>query len=395
MRAPRTVRLVAAAGLVAALCVAGLASVAITTSSRLPGGPVTTGPLLPNVPPGFVARVGARLYLDGRPYAFTGVNAFNLATDWSVNAGCGEMVDDAALDGFFSSLRPHSMVKIQATQAMAFDVQARAMNWGPLDRVVAAAKRHDQKLILGLTTQAGECEEGRWKDLAWYDGGYRRPAGDDGRGLTPLSYWDWMRLVVPRYADSPAVGMWQLVVEPESSDCLPGFAGGACFSHTTCPTNAAGVLRRFFDDVGAELKHLDPHHLLASGVIGREQCGTAGDAYAAVHASPAIDVASFHDYGLDDAALPPLLERHLGDAAQLGKPLVVDEAGLTAGDGPGCRSRESRLLLFQAKLDAAFAAGVAGYVPWNVHFVDRAACDFDLNLDDPVLTLLRDHPLRR
>lgn len=394
MRVPRTVRLVAAVGLAALLC-AGIAGIAITTTARVPGGPVKRPPLLPNVPPGFVARVGARLYLDGKPYAFTGVNAFNLATDWSVNAGCGEMVNDSALDSFFSSLRPHSMVKIQATQAMAFDVHARATNWGPLDRVVAAAERHDQKLILGLTTQAGECEEGRWKNLAWYDGAYRRPAGDDGRGLTPRSYWDWIRLVVPRYAHSPAVGMWQLVVEPESSDCMPGLAGGACFSHTTCPANAAGVLRRFFDDVGAELKRMDPHHLLASGVIGREQCGTAGDAYATVHASPAIDVASFHDYGLDDAPLPPLLARHLGDAAQLGKPLVVDEAGLAAGDRPGCRSRESRRRLFQAKLDSAFAAGVAGYMPWNVQFVDRATCDFDLNLDDPVLTLIRDQPLRR
>src|SRR5438270_12739251 len=44
--------------------------------------------------PGFVGHRGTQLSLDGSPWRFTGANAYELATLWGVNAGCGDMVSD-------------------------------------------------------------------------------------------------------------------------------------------------------------------------------------------------------------------------------------------------------------------------------------------------------------
>src|ERR671939_1389539 len=69
--------------------------------------------------PNMVTRQGRQLYLNGAPYRFTGVNAYQLGTYWSVNYGCGGQATDLQLDAFFASLRPNSMVRIWAFQRQA------------------------------------------------------------------------------------------------------------------------------------------------------------------------------------------------------------------------------------------------------------------------------------
>ena len=68
---------------------------------------------------GVVTRRGTQLFLHGRPYEFTGINAYELATLWGTNAGCGAQVETPALDSFFGSLRPDSMVRFWAFQHFA------------------------------------------------------------------------------------------------------------------------------------------------------------------------------------------------------------------------------------------------------------------------------------
>ena len=45
---------------------------------------------------GFVSARGTQLVVNGRPYTTVGVNAYELATLWGTNPGCGTMLDDAA-----------------------------------------------------------------------------------------------------------------------------------------------------------------------------------------------------------------------------------------------------------------------------------------------------------
>ena len=58
-----------------------------------------------------IAGDAAGLTLVGNPWWPSGFNAYQLATDWSVNAGCGAMVD---LDSYFSALEPGSLTRFNA-----------------------------------------------------------------------------------------------------------------------------------------------------------------------------------------------------------------------------------------------------------------------------------------
>ena len=85
------------------LCrILGAAAVALLASSA--GAPAAAAA------PDVGARVTASadgLALDGEPWWPTGFNAYQLATNWSVNAGCGAMVN---LDSYFGALPPHSQI---------------------------------------------------------------------------------------------------------------------------------------------------------------------------------------------------------------------------------------------------------------------------------------------
>src|SRR5206468_1778497 len=136
----------------------------------------------------------------------------------------------------------------------------------PLDRVVNAAAAHNQKLIMVFSGQSGTCDDGHWKDTAWYSGGYKQSYNDDGRGLASLPYLDYVKLVVSHFKDNPAIGMWEPVSEPEVTNCAAGYKADGCYGHTTCSeTVAAQTLRSFFDSIGSQIKSIDPNHLIESG----------------------------------------------------------------------------------------------------------------------------------
>jgi mannan endo-1,4-beta-mannosidase len=334
---------------------------------------------------GFVARNGSNLFIDGHPYRFAGVTANELATYWSVNWGCGSQVGD--LDAFFASLPPRTMISFTATQAMAFNNKStQKLDFTGIDRVVYAAERHDDKLTISLSSQGGACDDGHWKDKAWYDGGYKQVFDDDGRNLSRMSYWDYVRLVVFRYRYSPAVAIWQPVGEPEASNCDSGFVGGVCYART-CPAGATSSLRNFFDTIGAEIKRFDRKHLVGTGVLSRRQCGLSGGGYQKVLESPYVDVANYHDYGFESLPLPPDLKTALEEARAAKKVFVMDEGGINAG--PPCETTTQRRDRFKAKMDAQLSAGAAGFQAWNWVPMTDGGCEMTIGPGDPFIGLLR------
>lgn len=361
-----------------------------TTTSTTTSSTTTTVPRNSTGSSSFVDANGTSLTLDGAPYRFTGVNAYGLATDHSVSYGCGNMTHDAELDAFFASLRPNSMVRLWAFQRQVYNRYTRQLDFSPLDRVINAAARRNQRVILTLANQWPQCDDGYEKNEAWYAGGYRVAASTDG--ASPLSYWEYVRRIVPRYATSPTVGMWELVNEPEArirnADGSPG-----------CTSTGPATLRSFFDVVGGEVHRLDPNHLISSGVTGSGQCGAQGDYYESLHASSGIDVASYHDYLYDTQPMPGDawngLQVRLGQAGRVNKPLIVGEAGILASDSVGgCWTTAQRRDLFRAKLDAQFAAGIDGFLPWAWELLTPAACTYDIVAGrDATLALLHEYPL--
>ncbi len=350
---------------------------------------------------GNIGTSGAHLTLGGQPYRFVGVNAYELGTDWGVNAGCGAMLTDSELDGFFASLRPNSVVRIWMLQgSMASNIHTHQLDWGPLDRVFAAAASHGQRLIASLAGQGGTCDNAHWQDPSWFAGGFKDvfndPPTTDGRGLTPLSYWDYVQAAVAHFKTSPALGMWEPISEPEASTCPEQFEPLECSGHQTCPdeASAAQALRYFFDIVGAEIHSLDPDHLVEDGMLAGGQCGTSGSDFSYVSASPGIDVLSYHDYYPGNEPMGGDrwngLAVRLGLAAALGKPIIGGEVGLEAGSGGGCLTVAERGGDDVAKAEAQLTAGSSGVLFWDWVPTATDTCSYDIAPDDPLLAALRD-----
>jgi hypothetical protein len=350
-------------------------------------------------PAGAIGVSGGTLMLNGHVYRFTGVNAYEIATDWGTNAGCGGELTDGQLNELFASLPPDSLVRFWAFQGtMATNVTTHQIDWGPLDRVFAAAAAHGQRLIVTLTDQGGTCDGDHWQDQSWYDGGFEQvfndPATTDGRGLTPLSYWDYLQAVVNRYKSSPALGMWEPISEAEASTCPQEYQPLDCSGHQTCPdeATAAQALRHFFDVVGTEIHALDPDHLVESGLLGGGQCGTSGADYQYVSASPGIDVLSYHDYYGPSAALGGDqwngLAVRFAQAHALGKPIIGGEVGIVAGTGGECLGSSARSADFQTRLRAQMPAGSSGVLFWNWVPTLTQPCSYDIGPGDPTLSML-------
>lgn len=364
---------------------------AVAPSPLPPRNPLVPPPVAAPSRTSFLSRSGAQLTLNGQQYRVVSVDAYELATDWGTNYGCGGMLNEADLDAFFARLPQNATVRIWGFQgSMATNPETGARDWSGLDRVVAAAQRHGQHLIVSLGNQSGDCDDGHWKDRAWYQGGFRAVYPGDGRTVASVSYWDWVQQIVTRYRDSNVVAIWELINEPQASECAAGAMSG-CYGHLQCPNegSAAAALRSFVDVVGAKIKRIDPNHLVESGSLGGDQCGWAGTDYAMVHGSPGIDVASYHDYALDQVVPGDLGER-IGEATGLTKPIIVGELGVRAGQGlPGCPSLIDRRNLIQAKVAAMLSAGAASVFLWDwVPDPDASTCTLDVGTADPLMTLL-------
>lgn len=338
---------------------------------------------------GFVGRNGRSLTLNGAPYRFTGVNSYQLTTDYAVNYGCGENNTAADVDALFASLRPNSMVRVWAFQELAWNKNTATQAFTTIDRVVAAAERANQKVILVLADQWANCGE-TFKTESWYAGGYKTVVNNGtvlGAAMAKLSYWNYVQAIVSRYANSPAIGMWEPVNEPSART----YSGGPC------STTAATTLRSFFDAVGGEIHRLDPNHLVSSGLQGQGQCGAVSGQYQTLHESPGIDVGSVHDWWPELAPIPGDqwngMQVRINQMAAVNKPLFVGEVGMNASDTvPGVMTLTQRRDMFKAKMDAQYPAGIVGVIPWYRSKV-VSELNYKIADNDPTLALLHDYPL--
>ena len=353
----------------------------------------SVGPSVPNSP--IISSSGTKLYLNGSPYHFVGVNAYEAGTEWGTNAGCGAELSNAQLNQLFASLPPNSLVRFWAFQeTIATNINTHQLDWGPLDRIFAAAAANNQRLIVVISGQGSGCDGGHWQDPSWYAGGFNsvfnNSSTTDGKGLMPLSYGDYLRALVSRYASSPALGMWEPMSEAEASTCPPEYEPINCSGHQTCPDEAVAAtsLRYFFDTVGSEIHTLDPRHLVESGLLGGGQCGTQGSDYQYVSASPGIDVLSYHDYygtvALGGDQWNGLAVR-FAQMASLDKPIIAGETGLMAGTGAGCTSDAERNSAFAAKDQAQLAAGDSGALFWDWVPTLSSTCSYDIAPTDAIM----------
>lgn len=303
----------------------------------------------------YVSAEGDQLWLRGEPYRFVSLNAFTLT-------GCGnadEMYDPGALDRFFASLRPGSLVRSYAFRSQALsDIEA----------VVDSASRHQQLLELVLTDGNGSCADtGSTKDEAWYSAGFR------------ADYLPWVRELTAHFSQTPTVAVWELVSSP---------------TEVSAPT-----LRAFYDEVGGVVHQLAPRQLVASGTHGAWAYGGEAN-YVMLHESAGIDVASVRDYE-QAPGMPANTEQALSALAGA-KPLVLSEAGVYASptgdptqelEGRVCISWAERRNVLESWIEEAMATRLAGLNVWNYLPVARISCSYSTHESDPLFALIRDTPL--
>lgn len=328
-----------------------------------------------------VTRQGGQLLLDGQPYRFKGLNIYNANS----RDNCSyNMQADHVLDASLNDIGPRSQNAFRAWfyQELA-STRNGARDWSAFDHTLAEAAAHNQRVVVTLADQWGDCETapgspGTYKDQAWYESGYKR---DRPPGLRN-TYRDWVQQVVTRYKTSPAILAWQLMNEAEDAESL----------HGPCALTAAATLKAWASDMAHLVKSLDQRHLVSIGTIGGGQCGTTGTEYQSLHDLPDVDLCEYHDYGNPRVAIPGDaqngLQVRLDQCRALGKPLFIGEMGI---ERQAAGSLAQRAALFDAKLAAQAERGVAGWLLWA--WADRshaAAPDdqFAIGPGDPTLRIL-------
>lgn len=330
--------------------------------------------------PSRVSTTADGFLLDGQPWWPTGLNAYQLGTDWTLNKGCGAQVD---LDSYFAALPTESVTRFNLFASMVVDKETHDTDYSRLDAIFDAAARHDQLLVPVLASGEGACEDGRFKGHEWYASGW----DDDSAESAPMPYARWLDTAVARWGESSSLAGWELMGEPEASNC----GDAACtWQARTCPDDSAQVLRSFFDDAGARLKSLDPDTPVWAGLAGGGQCGAQYEEYGLVAGSGGIDVLDYHDYSPQEL-IPGSdhdgLFMRLRQAAAVGKPLVVAEVGQPAG---GCVSLQERANTLLRKVSAQNDAGTSGALFWSFVPDPRLReCTLDIGPGDPLFGVIR------
>lgn len=316
------------------------------------------------LPSEFVYRRGTELMLNGFPYQFVGFNAFGMT-------GCeGAAWTNAQLDSYFSSLPRTSMTRLWAF---------RPYGTAALDRIVASAEAHNQKLILSLGNDLADCDSDGNKTQTWYQSGYT------------TTYLPWVKSTVARYKNSPAVGMWEIINEQGISI---NNANNANHLDTA-------VAKKFLGTVAATIKSIDPNHLVESGAVAEYVYSGGAADYQAVHDDPNIDVGSLHEYDYDYSN-GQIISNHLyttkAAMTRLNKPIIVGETGVMAGPsvtGSCHTTYDTRANVFKQKITGYMNMDISGVLIWDRTMRDVVDCsDFYVGPGDPTISIVQHYLVR-
>jgi mannan endo-1,4-beta-mannosidase len=258
-----------------------------------------------------------------------------------------------------------------------------------LDHALAEIGRRGMTAVIYLTN-FWEWSGGMMTYLYWTNGGRYIDMNDPahpwpefpdmasrfyGHAAAVRMFDDFVRALVRRrnratgrlYREDPAIMAWQLANEPR-----PGGSEEAGQRHMK-------AYRAWIDGTARLIKSIDPNHMVSTGSEGTQGCIDSADCVVEAHSSSAVDYVTAHVWPQnwswadpkDLAGTWPAVERNahdyidrqLGIARRLGKPLVIEEFGFPRDGGsfdPGTpttfRDRFYRLIA-AAVLDSARSGG--------------------------------------
>lgn len=325
---------------------------------------VAATPAFAQTAPGpFVTREGAALKLAGRPYRFVGANMWYAAwlgadSEHGDRPRLSRELDALAGDGV-TNLRIAASAELSPLRnSVRPAFRDETPNYNEtllvgLDHTLAEMARRDMKAVLYLTN-FWEWSGGMMTYLSWVNGGRYINMNDPAHPWPAFAdfnadfyrsaeavglYHDYIRAVVGRtntvtgrrYADDPTIMSWQLANEPRA-------AGDAAKVRENQPAFQAWV-----SDTARLIKSLAPNQLVSTGSEGLKGSAESRDIVLDTHRSPDIDYVTAHIWPgnwswlkLDDMASTDgearrltreYIDQHVSIAAELGKPLVVEEFG--------------------------------------------------------------------
>lgn len=318
--------------------------------------------------PPLIGRVktdGARFLLDGRPFRFIGVNCREFAyyglpilpfANWSHQ--------DDQIRGAASMLMkvvrfyaPHHTVSTEETLPLVRQA---------LDKLHAAG----MLAIVALNDSIGQS--------GYYVNGDRPFHTEVLDHLNKHSYFinegyrqnflPFVQRLVATFREHPAIFAWEL--------------GNEYAIHPQPATQQDGeAFIRFAHTVSRAIRDLDTNHLITTGLINTGQVAPAGadprQFTALLYDTPTIDFGTVHFYQRFNNPDDPLAieeDRSFIDAEvllqRLGKPIVVEEFGATAGN-------HNRVEFTNRKLNEWFGRGAAGFMQWGL-----SATNMDVGIGD-------------
>ncbi len=292
----------------------------------------------------FVTKSGSNLMVRGSRLRLTGYN-------WHWTGTNCAAPNTTEIDTTFAQIKIASHGNVVRTAF--YQGGSKGGNYTAFDHYIAYAKKYGLYIVPILVNHWTSCEPSTaTKTSSWYQSGYTQTS--DGY---PLSFKNYAVKLAKHYANEPTIAFWQLVNEPDTD---------------TCGSDGAHILRTFADAMTTAIKAVDPHHMVDLGVPG----GCAGDTitdYTSI-VSGKVDLCDiWHDYQQVTTALLSDLQQRMQVCQQLKKPSFVGESGIEAditanGSQSGtitAASLKQRANFFDAKLNAGFKAGLAGYMIWN------------------------------
>ncbi|KAJ5178033.1 Glycoside hydrolase superfamily [Penicillium coprophilum] len=335
MRSISSIALLSAIGAASAQAVTSSAPGSTFSTSVSSTGRPSSTPLSPPQPTGsgsFAKVDGLKFNIDGETKYFPGTNAYWLPF----------LTKDTDVDSVFKNLQK-SGLKILRTWGfndvntaptdgtVYFQVHDKAtgtstINTGAdglkrLDYVVSAAEKYGIKLIIPFVNY--------WDDYGGMSAYIAAYGGSKTEWYTDEKiqgvYQAYIKAVVSRYSDSPAIFAWELANEPRCSSCK------------------TDVISSWVAKTAAYIKSLDSNHMVTTGeegmglTVGSDDTypygNSEGNDFAKNLAAPDIDFGTFHlyvaDWGITDNAWGnDWVKSHAKVCDAAGKPCLFEEYGI-------------------------------------------------------------------
>ncbi|KAF7289994.1 Glycoside hydrolase family 5 protein [Mycena kentingensis (nom. inval.)] len=350
---------------------------ASTTQGSTTSRPASTTSAPPSSLTGFVKATGKRFTLNGAAFPVTGTNAY-----WPALLGFSPEDNTLAFQDIKKTgatvVRTEAFNECtlaQSSQFICYNIwngtsarvnTAAGTGLGTLDVLIAAAKAQGIRVILVLTNN--------WSDFGGMDVYTSQILGSgqahDVFYTNPTviaAFKTYVRAIVTRYANEPAVFAWELANEPRC-------AGTSTVASSTC---TPATITTWAKDISAFIKSIDPNHMVAIGDEGFFNepgshnfdfvyQGTLGIDFAANMQISTIDFGTFHMYpeswGHAGDPLPWGQQWILDHAAVMNttnKPVLMEEYGLQNVQGT------ARLSGYQTWWSTIVSSGVTGDLYWH------------------------------